>query len=172
MHRICALALLAALLAPASAAAYGEGSAGYPSLEERAIHFYTDELRIDPDYYDSDFEDKTPLSPLVYNRDLNEAARFYAEDMQSGGCFPADHSSCDGTSFEERVRSFYDGGGIGENIAMGYFDPEAAVWDAWMYSQGHRHNMLAPSWNELGTGFAGIVNTGSTWYVQDFGARG
>lgn len=92
--------------------------------------------------------------------------------MEANGCFPADHSSCDGTSFETRVRSFYDGAMIGENIAMGYWDPEAAIWDAWLYSDGHRENMLRVSYEELGTGFAGTVNSSSSWYVQDFGARG
>lgn len=172
MHRTCALALLLALLTPATAGAYGEGSGDRPSVEERAIHFYTDEVRIDPDHFDDALSDYSPVDPLVYNGDLNDAARFYAEDMEENGCFPADHSSCDGTPFETRVRGFYDGAMIGENIAMGYWDPEAAIWEAWLYSDGHRENMLRVSFEELGTGFAGTVNSYSSWYVQDFGARG
>lgn len=173
MHRSTAFVLLSSLLVPAVALAYGEGADGRPSVEERAIHYYTDEVRIDPDFYDDAFWEDWPVPPLVYNRDLNDAARFYAEDMEANpNCFPADHSSCDGTSFEDRVRSFYDGAMIGENIAMGYWDPEAAVWEAWMYSPGHHDNMLRGEWSEMGTGFAGTVNSASSWYVQDFGTRG
>ena len=172
MHRICAPVLLLALLVPASAAAYGEGSDDRPSIEERAIHFYTDEVRLDPDHFDDEFSGYSPMHPLIYNRDLNDAARFYAEDMEANGCFPADHSSCDGTPFDARVWSFYSGSTIGENIAMGQAEPEATVWESWLYSDGHRDNMLRVDFEELGSGFAGAVNTGESWYVQDFGARG
>ena len=171
MIRHLLLTVLVASILPASAFAYGEGDGGRPSVEERALHLWTDAVRVDPDYTDVQFDEYDPVPPLVYDSDLNDAARFYAEDMYENGCFPADHSSCDGTPFDQRLWSFYDGNQIGENIAMGALTPRAAVFNAWLYSDGHRENMLHGSFEELGTGFAGSPFSDTRW-VQDFGARG
>jgi len=156
------------ILLPTSAWAYGEGLADRPSLEERAVHLFTDRLRVDPDATDAQFSTYAPVRPLRYQPDLNDAARFYAEDMAENGCFPADHSSCDGTPFGTRVNSFYSGGAIGENIALGSPDPQTVVFDGWLYSDGHRENMLRDGWNELGTGYA--LGDRTLW-VQDFGTN-
>ena len=171
MIRSAGFVLLLSALFPAVALAYGEADGERYTLEERAMHFYTDRLRVDPGFSDPESDHIDPMAPLVYNPDLNDAARFYAEDMELNGCFPADHSSCDGTSFDERVGGFYQGQLIGENIAMGGLTPEAVVWDAWLYSPGHRANMLNPSYEELGPGYAGTPWSNS-WWVQDFGSRG
>jgi hypothetical protein len=161
---------LAVAFTPSAALAYGESDGERYSLEERALHFHTDRLRIDPDATDPEFSDIDPMKPLVYNADLNDAARFYAEDMELNGCFPLDHSSCDGTSFGDRVDDFYTGWLIGENIARGGLDPWRVVFEAWLSSPGHRGNMLNPEYQELGPGFAGQAFS-SSWWVQDFGAR-
>ncbi len=163
--------ILVVLLDPQLALAYGESHDDRPSIEERALHFYTDQLRMEPGFTDPEFESVGPLDPLVYNPDLNDAARFYADDMDENGCFPEDHSSCDGTPFGERLAMFYAGGMIGENIARGQMTAYSAVFEAWLYSTGHRENMFQGSWEELGTGFAGTYPVDSYW-VQDFGARG
>ncbi len=155
------------LLLPAPAFAYGEVVDGRPSAHERALHFFTDQLRVDPDFTDPQFADYPPVRPLIHADALNEAARFYADDMAANGCFPADHSSCDGTPFGERLSLFYTGQGIGENILKGRAAPDASVFEGWLYSDGHRENMLNPDWIELGTGYA---STGHHW-VQDFGIR-
>ena len=100
MRSFFPLSLVVLALSPAVALAYGEPDEdGYPSAEERAMHFFTDRLRVDPDYTDSQFSHYEEVAPLAYNRDLNHAAHFYADDMAENGCFPADHSSCVGTSF-------------------------------------------------------------------------
>lgn len=160
--------VFALLLLPELALAYGEVVGDRPSPDERALHFFTDRLRVDPDATDPQFADLPPVRALVYNGDLNDAARFYADDMAVNGCFPEDHSSCDGTSFAERLAGFYSGEAIGENIAGGYPTAEAAVFDAWLYSPGHRANMLNGVFNELGTGHA--FGSNAIW-VQDFGKR-
>lgn len=154
------------LLLPSPAFAYGEVAHDRPSPEERALHFFTDQLRVDPDATDVQFSSYSPVRPLMYADPLNEAARFYAEDMNANGCFPEDHSSCDGTSFGDRLAAFYSGQAIGENMLFGLSSPEAAVFEGWLYSDGHRENMLSGTWNELGTGFAGTGH-----WVQDFGLR-
>lgn len=171
MIRSAGFTLLLAAIVPSVSFAYGEADGSRYTIEERAMHFFTDRLRIDPGFNDAEFDSFDPMLPLVYNPDLNDAARFYAEDMELNGCFPADHSSCDGTSFGERVNSFYTGQLIGENIARGGLTPESVVFDAWLYSPGHRANMLNPNYEELGPGFAGTPWS-NTWWVQDFGSRG
>lgn len=161
--------LIAGLLAiPASAFAYGEADLRF---EERALHFQTDRVRVDPGATDVTFDTFEPVRPLVWNDELGDAARFYADDMGEHGCFPADHSSCDGTSFQQRLNSFYSGSTYGENIAKGQPSAEYAVFDSWLYStSGHRENMLNPEWNEFGGGFA-LDGTTPIW-VQDFGFGG
>ncbi len=168
MPRKTALWLLAIGLLPGSALAYGEGGELEPSLQERALHLQTDRLRVDPGATDITFDSYPAVPPLVYNGDLHAAARFYADDIQENGCFPADHSSCDGTPFGDRVRSFYSGDAIGENIARGQPSAESAVFESWLYSDGHRENMLSPDWDEIGAGHA---DGGQPVWVQDFGAR-
>ena len=167
------LLALATVLAPLQrAAGYGEEVDGFPSMQERQIHLFTDMLRVEPMAFWDGEGSYEPKRPLVYNADLNEAAYSYAHDMRINGCWNADHSSCDGTSFEDRVTSYYpDFIAIGENIAMGYGTAETVVFDGWLYSDGHRTNMLHSAWNELGAGYdAG--GQGGPWYVQDFGSRG
>lgn len=169
MSRLSLLLICLAVALPARAVAYGEGGEGGPSPDERAVHLFTDLLRMEPGAMDPAWSSLTPALPLLWNDDLHAAARFYAEDMVENGCFPANHSSCDGTPFGDRVSSFYVGEGIGENIAQGYGDARSVVLDGWLYSDGHRANLMEPMWNELGTGFAS-GGPGPTW-VQDFGVR-
>ena len=169
MVRSMSLLVALSVSAPALAFGYGEAGAAKQSLPERALHFHTDRLRVDPGAADSTFDDLPAVRPLILADELAAAARFYAEDMAANGCFPADHSSCDGTSFSARVGSFYSSLPIGENIARGQPTAEVAVFDSWLYSDGHRANMLDADWNEIGTGHP--VETPDNVWVQDFGGR-
>ncbi len=162
-------ALLLFLSAPGTARAYGEDTGGAPSLEERAVHLFTDRLRVEPDATDAEFSDYPPVAPLIYNSELGAAARFHADDMAENDCFQ--HESCDGTDFGERLWRYYDGMGIGENIALGSPDALTVVFEGWLYSPPHRDNMLASDWRELGTGFSDNDGGPPLW-VQDFGFRG
>ncbi len=163
------LLLIAALAAsaPSVAGAYGEAGTSQQSLQERALHLHTDRLRVEPGAPDAAFDDLAAVRPLILADELAAASRFYAEDIADNGCFPADHSSCDGTPFSERVSSFYPGGSFGENIARGQATAEVAVFQSWLYSDGHRANMLDGDWNEIGTGHPGDEPV----WVQDFGFR-
>jgi hypothetical protein len=163
------LAVATLSLAPATAQAYGEGHGEIPNIEERAVHLFTDRLRVDPDATDSDFSSYSAVAPLIYNADLTEAARFHADDMAVNGCFQ--HESCDGTEFGERLQRYYNGFAIGENIALGSPDAQSVVFEGWLYSPPHRDNMLRADWRELGTGYAPGENAMPLW-VQDFGSRG
>jgi hypothetical protein len=162
------LVAMLGLLTPAAAQAYGEGTDDLPSLEERAVHLFTDRLRVDPDATDTDFSDYPAVAPLIHNADLGEAARFHADDMALNDCFQ--HNSCDDTLFEARLRHYYSGSGFGENIALGSPDASAVVFDGWLYSPPHRENMLSGDWREIGTG-AARAEDGPPLWVQDFGIR-
>ena len=171
MHRFLIVSLVALSCVPGLAFGYGEpDDQGLPSATERSLHFFTDRLRVAPGHTDDLFSGYSPVPPLAYNYDLGAAARFYADDMAENGCFPPDHSSCDGTSFETRVSGFYAGQPIGENIASGHATPHGTVFEGWLYSDGHRDNMLSDSWNEIGTGFP--TDDPSRIWVQDFGGGG
>jgi uncharacterized protein YkwD len=54
--------------------------------------------------------------------------------------------------------------GWGENIARGYPSP-AAVVTAWMGSEGHRENILRPTFTHLGVG---VHSDGDLWWTQVF----
>ena len=171
--------LVALALAPNNAlAGYADvDTDGYPSWEDRDTHLWTNAARVDPEAFESDYNDggcsyyedfsedeQTPKAPLFYDRDLNEAAVYHSDDMNESGNFS--HDSSDGTSFADRVGQYYnESGNIGENIAVGYGSGFNSVFIGWMCSHsGHRANIMSGSYNELGTG----VSDG--YYTQDFAA--
>ncbi|HTL83693.1 MAG TPA: CAP domain-containing protein [Acidimicrobiia bacterium] len=58
---------------------------------------------------------------------------------------------------------------VGENIAMGSRGvADGALHNAWMHSDGHRSNMLAPGFTAVGIG-AYCAPDGSIWLTQEFG---
>jgi len=153
---------------------YGDPTNGYPNHTEREVHLWTDAVRVEPEAFESDYQaggcsfysdftddEMTAKSPMNYNFDLNDAARFHSDDMYTNDWF--DHASSDGTSFSDRMARYYSGGAIGENIAYGYPDAFVVVTQGWMCSSGHRENIMQSIWTELGTGVV------STYYTQDFG---
>ena len=165
----CSALIASICLTPTAAWAYGEGDGDLPSSEERAVHLFTDRLRVDPDATDSEFSNYPPVAPLIFNQDLTEAARFHADDMAESDCFQ--HESCDGTEFSARLQRYYSGFAFGENIALGSPDAQSVVFEGWLYSPPHRDNMLKTDWRELGTGHAVGEDNLPRW-VQDFGSRG
>lgn len=91
------------------------------------------------------------LSQLGQDYRLRDAALAHSMDMAITPCFQ--HESCDGTSFETRVWSYYpQPSGIGENIAAGQVTPQQVVTD-WMNSPGHKANIENPIWNGIGVGY-------------------
>ncbi len=95
-----------------------------------------------------------PSHPLYEHRELVEAARAHSLDMTMNNCFQ--HRPCNsapGTSWEERVKQFYEPEGpLAENIGFGF--PNALdMIAAWFESNSHRMNMLNPKYNLGGVGF-------------------
>ena len=164
------------LILLATVSGYGDVSSdGYPSWSERAMHLYTNMMRVDPEAFEQDYisggcdlsvfseEERTPKDPLYFNTALNEIARDHSEDMRDSGNFS--HSSSDGTSFADRVWAVYDNNvAIGENIAYGYSGPWSTVVHGWMCSDaGHRESIMSDEYTELGCG------TAESYATQDFG---
>ena len=58
---------------------------------------------------------------------------------------------------------------VGENIAAGSPGTmEGSLHDAWMNSDGHRSNILAPGFTRVGVGVF-CSSDGSIWLTEDFG---
>lgn len=148
---------------------------GVPRPEDRAVVLWTNAARVAPLSFTGDYEaggcstddfsedEKQPQAPLYLDRALTDAAIFHSEDMRDNDCFQ--HESCDGTDTFERIAEYYhDSSSVGENIASGYPDGRVATLQGWMCShEGHRANIMAGGYNEIGAGVA------DTLYTQDFG---
>lgn len=107
---------------------------------------------------------KAGLSNLRASSELSNVARAKSKDMATNNYFS--HTSPTYGSPFEMMKSF----GIsyrtaGENIARGYSSPVSVV-RGWMNSQGHRDNILNPSFNTIGVG--AYNGNGSTYWTQMF----
>jgi len=121
------------------------------------------------------------LRPLLVSRGLQAAALAHSHAMVAAGFF--DHASRDGTAMADRVRRSYPPGAgawsVGENLI--WAGPRLGARQAirsWLGSPGHRRNVLAAGWREVGigavraTGAGGVYGRGSVVVItMDFGAR-
>ena len=121
---------------------------------------------------ESDLKSVKNLAMLVPEKSLMEAAAYHANDMSKNNFF--DHSSSDGTSFGDRVYSFYGGNAIAENISAGMNTAIGVVMqllvDDGLSSLGHRKNILGSKYVAIGVKTA----THKQWRtvtVQDFGDK-
>jgi uncharacterized protein YkwD len=106
------------------------------------------------------------IAPLDTSSALAKAARFHANNMARHGFF--DHTDPWGRDPGDRVALFDSRSWlIGENIAAGYRSVTAAC-RGWMASEGHRENILDPSYEYIGGGFA-KGGEYDRYYVQEFG---
>jgi uncharacterized protein YkwD len=106
-------------------------------------------------------------SPLASDGRLAAAARAHSADMARREYF--DHDTPEGVGFATRITNAgYDWSAAAENIAAGQPDP-AAVMEAWMNSEGHRHNILNCRLRDIGVGLAYGTDNRPYW-TQDFGA--
>lgn len=98
------------------------------------------------------------LGELSLNWELSRVARYKSQDMVDKHYFS--HTSPTYGSPFQMMRAF----GLsyrtaGENIAYGYSSPQAVV-TGWMNSEGHRKNILNPSFTQIGVGY---VSQGHYW---------
>lgn len=86
---------------------------------------------------------------LIPNTTLDAVASSRADDLFTNQYF--EHESPDHQSAPDLAKKFdYNYSLIGENLALGNFENEKAIVEAWMKSPGHRANILNPEYRELG----------------------
>ena len=107
---------------------------------------------------------------LVINDTLSEMAQQKLRDMFGKQYF--EHVSPTGVGPGDLAKQAgYDYIVIGENLALGNFDGDKALLDAWMASPGHRANILNVRYREIGISVGqGSFEGKKTWIaVQEFG---
>ncbi|MBI2063107.1 MAG: hypothetical protein HYT61_02595 [Candidatus Yanofskybacteria bacterium] len=109
------------------------------------------------------------LFALLENPHLNTAARLKVEDMFNRQYF--EHISPTG----DNISTLLDGVGyqyivVGENLALGNYENDQALVQAWMDSPGHRANILNNRFREIGVAvMQGTFEGRKTWLaVQAF----
>ena len=112
---------------------------------------------------------KEGLKPLRSSYLLGQSAQKYAEDLATQNFFS--HQGKDGSTPSTRMAATgYDFAAAGENIAAGQRTART-VFQGWMNSDGHRKNILAADYTEVGFGLfdaTGSSDYGQYW-VQNFG---
>ncbi|HOW69274.1 MAG TPA: CAP domain-containing protein [Phycisphaerae bacterium] len=108
------------------------------------------------------------LRELALNSTLCSMAESYCEEMIEEGFFAHENPNTGETLGQRAVNAGYVFLAIGENLAGGQTSPDQVVAE-WMRStQGHRENILAAQWREVGIG----VRTGGdygVYWVLEFG---
>lgn len=128
------------LIYPGDRVTIPEQDAGVLAYEEEVIRL-VNEIR-----------EKNGLKPLTKNWELCRVARYKSQDMVENRYFS--HTS---PTYGSPFRMMKDFGIVyrtaGENIAFGQRTPQE-VMNAWMNSDGHRANILNPSFTQIGVGYA------------------
>jgi uncharacterized protein YkwD len=111
------------------------------------------------------------LPALGSSDQLNRSAQGWTSVMVLSGQFT--HGP--GNAFAKRISAAgYNWQTAGENIATGFPTPRSVV-AAWMASTDHCHNILDPSFRDVGTGESdsavGDVASGPATWTQDFGLQ-
>jgi len=110
------------------------------------------------------------LPPLRWNAQLSNAARWFSWDSVAQRPNPyCGHEDTLGRWPGDRARLFgYLGTAGAENAFCGDVTPQQAI-DGWMQSEGHRENLLAPNWREVGLGYYRQPDGWRGYVTQDFG---
>ena len=110
------------------------------------------------------------LPPLRWNRELTDAARWFAWDSVENRVNPyCGHQDTHGDWPDDRAGAYgYTGSAGAENAFCGYVSPEAAI-NGWLNSPGHRANLLDPNSREVGLGTYLRDSDGRGYIAQGFG---
>lgn len=116
------------------------------------------------------------LSPLVEDSLLSQAAQLHAEDMKNRNYY--DHITPEGKTPTERLAAIGGQGRVGENIMLqssslgSYQVLNLALIEtfqkSWMYSDGHRENLLTSRYTKVGYGIVSDPKSGKIYAVQKF----
>ncbi len=110
------------------------------------------------------------LPALKENAKLNQSAKAKLDDMFKQQYF--EHESPQGRGPSDLAKAAgYEYISIGENLALGNFESDADLVEAWMNSPGHRANILNKQYTEIGVAVGqGTYEGRKTWLaVQEFG---
>lgn len=132
---------------------YPGESLNIPQLDQGVLSFEAEVVRLV-----NAIRRESGLGELGLNWELSRVARYKSQDMADNFYFS--HTSPTYGSPFQMIRAF----GLtyrtaGENIAYGYPTPQAVV-NSWMNSEGHRKNILNPSFTQIGVGY---VSQGNHW---------
>ncbi len=120
------------------------------------------------------------LEPLCVNPTLTEAARAHSRDMIEGDYFA--HATPGGATLGDRLKRFgytpegYRFWKVGGNIAWhsGAEPQPENMFEGWMNSPPHRHNILEEDFRQIGVGTAAGEyknHEDSVMYTAQFGVR-
>lgn len=132
--------------APATAAA----TSGFAAGEETTIVRLVNQARI-----------AACVPILNSNSAMNKVARNWSYKMATSGDF--NHNP----NYSDQIPEGWFG--AGENIAAGYGTGQL-MFDGWMNSPGHRSNILAPEYTDIGVGFI-ARQPGSYWIYSTYGTQ-
>lgn len=114
--------------------------------------------------------EKYGLPKLSENQELDQSAEAKVRDMLENQYFAHDSPSDLGVA--DLAEQFdYQFIAIGENLALGNFENDEILVQAWMDSPGHRANILNSRYQEIGVAvLRGVFEGRLTWLaVQHFG---
>lgn len=116
------------------------------------------------------------LVPLVEDPLLSQTAQGHSQDMMTRNYYA--HDTPEGKTPSDRFAQLGGRGGVGENImeqtgatgiSLNYGLIER-FQKGWMYSTGHRQNLLTPHYTRFGYGIVTDALTGRAYAVQNFAA--
>ena len=116
------------------------------------------------------------LAPLAEDPLLSQAAQIHSQDMLTRNYY--DHITPEGKTPSDRFAQIGGRGGVGENImqqtgatgvSLNYGLIER-FQKSWMYSTGHRENLLTSHYTRFGYGIVTDAITGRAYAVQKFSA--
>ncbi|MBW6411875.1 CAP domain-containing protein [Clostridium weizhouense] len=106
------------------------------------------------------------LKPLTMDNTLLQVARYKSNHMIQYNYF--DHINPDGTKWTNWLQTIgYKYSTTGENIAYNTYDP-VELFNQWWNSEGHRKNMMNPSYNKVGIGVIYDKNNNKYMGTQTF----
>ena len=112
---------------------------------------------------------KLGLPQLARSNRLMRAAQIQADQMAAALTMSHDLPRARYPGMEDRFKAVgYDYAASGENVAAGH-PSAAAVVAGWMASPGHRANITATNYSEMGAGVATGKN-GRRYWAEVFGA--
>ncbi len=111
------------------------------------------------------------LPPLAEDPTLDDIATLRIDNMFAGQYFAHVNPATGESAITVASSVGYAYLAIGENLALGLYDGDAGVVDAWMGSPGHRANILDVHYTQIGVAVRkGMFQGQETWIaVQVFG---